>query len=335
MSHFRFLTRFLAVAVFLSALGVSCSWFGPPPPVARHGQLSIRDRTLVDSHGVPVQLRGFSSQTLSSGDIFFSPRYLAELRDKFDCDVVRAAMYDDDPFAMGYLTNPGLKKTMETVVKDATKAGLYVIIDWHILRDNDPLFHLKEAKVFFAAIAQEFHQYNNVFYEICNEPNGDNVTWEGNIRPYAEQVLSVIRAYDKHNIVIVGTPHWSQDVDQAALDPLPDPRVMYTMHFYAGTHKQELRDKTLQALQTIPIFCTEMGATDASGNGSVYPQELKTWMDFLDAHNLSWCNWNLSSFTEGSAALQATFSPEVDNLADRLTASGTLIKAYMTRGRSK
>jgi endoglucanase len=303
--------------------------------VGGHGRLSLRDRTLVDEHGQPVQLRGFSSQTLSGSDLFLNPSALVELRDEWKADVVRAAMYVDDPYAQGYFMNRKLKETMKTVVDDATAAGLYAIIDWHILiKDHDPLSTLDEAKAFFTEMAQSYADHNNVFYEICNEPNGAEVTWKGNIRPYAQQVIAAIRRYDTHNLIIVGTPTWSQDVDVAAAYPLDDPLVLYTMHFYPGTHGEPLRQKVAQALKKISIFCTEFGTTDATGGGGLYPDELKTWMAFLDANNLSWCNWNLSTYGEASAALQRTYEPLGDErMSERLTDSGRLVYEAMRQGR--
>jgi endoglucanase len=331
---------FLLGAFFLLA-GCAAAFAAPSAgssrnPVGLHGQLSIADRALVDERGQKVQLRGFSTHSLSGGDIFLNSEALAELRDEWKADVVRAAMYVDDPFAHGYIESPNLTRTVESVVGDATDAGLYVIIDWHILiRDRDPLTHLTEAKAFFSAMARKFSGNKNVFYEICNEPNGSDVTWEGNIRPYAEQVIAEIRRYDDHNIVIVGTPTWSQDVDLAAAHPLEDPRVMYTMHFYPGSHGERLRQKVATALKTVPVFCTEFGTTDNTGGGSLYPEELKAWMDFLDAQGISWCNWTLSNYSDSSAALQLTYEPLGDErMSERLTPSGKLIFEYMRRGRA-
>lgn len=343
LKRFTFLPR-LSFAPAIGVLLVLAACVGSPHslpaypvrnPVREHGQLSIVDRALVDEKGRKVQLRGFSSQTLAGTDIFMNPGALVELRDEWKADVVRAAMYVDDPYAHGYIQSPNLMKNMETVIGDASDAGLYAIIDWHILiLDRDPMKNLAQATEFFGAMARKFHDRKNIFYEICNEPNGKDVTWEGNIRPYAERVIAEIRRYDDHNIVIVGTPTWSQDVDVAAAHPLEDSRVMYTMHFYPGSHGDSLRQKVLTAVKTVPVFCTEFGTTDSSGNGGVYPEELKTWMDFLDDLNISWCNWNLSTMGEGSAALQLTYEPYgEERMSARLTPSGKLVYEYMRRGR--
>ena len=119
-------------------------------------------------------------------------------------------------------------------------------------------------------MATEFKNNDNVLYEICNEPNG-NVKWDKDIKPYAEEVITKIRAIDPDSVIIVGTPTWSQDVDIVANNPITDyENIMYTLHFYAATHKEDLRNKLKNAHETgLPIFVTEFGISDASGNGTI------------------------------------------------------------------
>ncbi len=59
-------------------------------------------------------------------------------------------------------------------------------------------------------MAKKYKNQKNIFYEICNEPNG-NVSWK-TIKSYATTVIKTIRTYDKKNIILVGTPVWSQEV---------------------------------------------------------------------------------------------------------------------------
>ena len=131
------------VAAFV-ILGTGCS----KTPVAKHGRLSLEGTQLVDSHGEPVQLRGFSTQHIAKSEMFVTPRYLKELREDFASNVIRVAMYTNRR-DYGYLMSPELKDVVKRVVKDATDAGLYAIIDWHILADRNPMDHLEESKAFF------------------------------------------------------------------------------------------------------------------------------------------------------------------------------------------
>jgi endoglucanase len=146
-----------------------------------------------------------------------------------------------------------------------------------------------------------------VLYEICNEPNGD-VQWERDIKPYAQEVIKEIRNIDTDAIIIVGTPTWSQDVDVVAQSPITGyDNIMYTLHFYAATHKEYLRQKLTTALNSgLPVFVTEFGICDASGNGNVDIDEANKWIDFLNENNISWMCWNLSNKNESSALLKNT-----------------------------
>ena len=42
----------------------------------------------------------------------------------------------------------------------AISLDLYVIIDWHILSDNNPNIHKEEAKAFFTEMAIEYKNVN-------------------------------------------------------------------------------------------------------------------------------------------------------------------------------
>lgn len=302
-------------------------------PLAKHGKLSVQGTQLVDAKGKPVQLRGFSTQHIAKSDMFVSPRYLKELRDDFSSDVIRVAMYTNRR-EYGYLLSPELKEVVKRVVKDATAEGMYAIIDWHILADKNPMDLVEESKAFFDEMSKEFSSYKNVFYELCNEPNGDDVTWGDHIKPYAEQVTEVIRKNDPDGIILVGTPRWSSRPDEAAADPLSDPQTMYVFHFYPDFARDGARDLIGRAHETIPLFCTEFGVSESSGTGKIYPAEIGKWMDFMDERGISWCNWNLSALHEKSAALQLSFKVGTEmRLQDKLSPSGELVRYYMRRGR--
>jgi endoglucanase len=204
----------------------------------------------------------------------------------------------------GYITQRTLKNIVEESVEASVNLGLYVIIDWHVHLDRDPNVYKDEALEFFADMAQRYGSYPNVIYEICNEPNGMDVTWNGSIKPYAEEVIAEIRKYDQNNIIIVGTPTWSQDVDKAALNPIQGHNIMYTLHFYAGTHGQDFINKTQRAVDMgLPVFVTECGTTQSSGGGGVFEDEFLNWLSFLKKNGISWVNWSVTNKGEDSGVL--------------------------------
>ena len=271
-------------------------------PVAKYGKLSVKGTNLVGSNGEVVQLKGVSTHSISAFPQYINKETFKEMRDNWNINVVRIAMYSNPND--GY--KPELHNKVKEAVNYATDLGLYVIIDWHILQDNNPNTYKNEAIKFFEEMATEFKNNDNVLYEICNEPNG-NVKWDKDIKPYAEEVIPKIRAIDPDSVIIVGTPTWSQDVDIVANNPITDyENIMYTLHFYAATHKDDLRNKLKTAHEKgLPIFVTEFGISDASGNGTVSELEGDKWIDLLNSYNISWVCWNLSNKNETSAILNS------------------------------
>lgn len=271
-------------------------------PVAKYGKLSVKGTNLVGSNGDVVQLKGVSTHSISAFPQYINKETFKEMRDSWNINVVRIAMYSNPND--GY--KPELHNKVKEAVNYATDLGLYVIIDWHILQDNNPNTYKNEAIKFFEEMATEFKNNDNVLYEICNEPNG-NVKWDKDIKPYAEEVITKIRAIDPDSVIIVGTPTWSQDVDIVANNPITDyENIMYTLHFYAATHKEDLRNKLKNAHEKgLPIFVTEFGISDASGNGTISESEGDKWIDLLNSYNISWVCWNLSNKNETSAILNS------------------------------
>lgn len=272
-------------------------------PVAIHGNLSVKGTDIVDKNGNKFQLKGVSTHGLQWFPQYVNQEAFTYMRDNWGINAIRLAMYSDPN--VGYTQD--LHKIVDNGVKYATNSGLYVIIDWHILSDGNPNTNKESAIKFFKEMAEKYKDNNNVIYEICNEPNGD-VQWERDIKPYAQDVIKEIRKIDSDAIIVVGTPTWSQDVDVVAQSPIKGyNNIMYTLHFYAATHKDYLRQKLTVALKSgLPIFVTEFGICDASGNGAVDVAEANTWIDFLNKNNISWMCWNLSNKDESSSILKNT-----------------------------
>lgn len=278
-----------------------------PTAVEKYGRLSVKGSQMVDQHGKAVQLRGVSSHGMSWYPQYLNEKAFRTMRDEWGVEVVRLAMYTAE--YNGYCTGSSenqkkLRREIYDAVDAAEKLGMYVIIDWHILTDQNPQTYQSQAKAFFKTMAKRYANADHVIYEICNEPNG-NTTWP-QIKKYANTVIKTIRTYDKRGIIIVGTPTWSQDVDQAAASPISGYKnLMYAFHFYAGTHKDQLRAKVKAAAEAgLPIFVTEYGICDASGSGSINREEAAKWMRLLNDYKISSCIWNLSNKSETSALLR-------------------------------
>jgi endoglucanase len=292
--------------------------------VDKIGRLRVEGNKIVDKNGNPVALHGMSlfwSQYIGK---YYNYDCIKWLRDDWKCTVIRAAvgigLSDDNT---GYLKQPDVEFEKACKVIDACiDLGIYVIIDWH---DYQADKHTKDAIEFFKKIAKLYVDKPNIIYEIYNEPM--KISWSNDVKPYAEAVISNIRAIDPDNLIIVGTTNWSQDVDTASLNPLNFNNSAYVLHFYAATHKQELRDRALTALNNgAAIFVSEFGTCEHTGDGIIDNGELENWMKFMDDHNLSWCNWSIADKDETASALKSGAS-ETGNWADSdLSKSGSIIR---------
>lgn len=295
------------------------------------GALQVRGSRLTDRSGNTVQLRGISTHGIAWYPDYINENCFRQLRQEWNVNVVRLAMYTEE--YGGYCSGGDQKSLKELIhrgVTAATAQGLYVIIDWHILSDGNPNRHLEEAKAFFAEMSAKYRNYSNVLYEICNEPNGG--TGWGEIKSYAEEVIGVIRANDRDAVILVGTPNWSQYLDQAAADPITKyDNVMYTLHFYAATHTDGLRNTMTAAIRKgLPVFVSEFGICDASGNGAINTAQANQWIDLMDQNGVSYVAWNLSNKAETSAILQSGCSKTYGFGESDLSDSGKWLYRMLT-----
>lgn len=274
--------------------------------VSANGRLQVKGRQIVNEKGKPFVIKGVSTHGLAWFPQYVNKKSFATLQKK-GVNTIRLALYTEEYNGYcnsGSANQKNLKKLLDTGVKTATELGMYVIIDWHVLSDGNPLTHKSQAKKFFKEIAGKYSSYKNVMYEICNEPNGGGGNWK-NIRKYAKDVIKTIRSVNKKAIIIVGTPTWSQDVDVAAANPLTGKNIAYAFHFYAATHKQDLRNKLISAVKKgLPVLVTEFGLSEASGNGSVNTSEGNKWFSVLNKYKIGRVCWNLSNKAESCALIK-------------------------------
>ena len=298
---------------------------------ASSGALHVEGTALTDENGNAVQLKGISTHGLAWFPEYVNKDCFRELRDDWNVNVIRLAMYTAE---YGGYCSGGDKNALKELIKNgvsyATELGMYVIIDWHILSDGNPNTYKEEAKSFFAEMAELYSDHNNVLYEICNEPNGG--TGWSEIKSYAEEIIPVIRSYDDDGIIIVGTPNWSQYVDQAAADPITGyENIMYTLHFYAATHTDSLRNTMASAINAgLPIFVTEYGICDASGGGAIDENQANQWVSVMNQYGVSYVAWNLSNKSETSAILNSGTTKTSGFSESDLSASGKWLYQMLT-----
>lgn len=315
--------KFLMIALLL-IFGVSNAQF-----VKHHGQLSVQGTQLVDKNNIPIVLRGMSLGWHSMWPRFYNEKAVNWLKKDFNCNIIRAAM-GIELGEMPYIKEPQFSKDkIETVVKGAIKSDIYVIIDWHSHNVN-----LNEAKVFFAEMSKKYAKYPNIIYEVFNEP--DNESW-WEVKTYAEEIIKVIRENDPNNVILVGCPHWDQDIDLPAADPIKGyNNIMYTMHFYAATHGKELRDRTDAAIKSgLPVFVSESAGMEASGDGPLNLQAWQEYIDWMEARKLSWITWSVSDKDETCSILQKSAKSEGNWKEKDLKESGIKVREFLRKYNTK
>jgi endoglucanase len=278
----------------------------------------------------PVQVAGPSLYwSIWGGEKFYNSGAVAKVATDWNATVIRAAIGVEGSGKAGegtYLQNPDQQLNLAKTVVDAAIANdIYVIVDWH---DHNANNNVTQSKAFFKAMAEKYKNTPNVIWEIWNEPL--QVSWS-TIKSYANEIIPVIRA-SSSNLIVIGTPTWSQDVDIAANDPVADENVAYTLHFYAGTaaHREPLRAKADAALKKgVALFITEFGTTVSDGgtaDKTVFTEETKKWLDWADVNGVSWANWSLVNFKESSAMLNTNVSNTTGAWSDSdLSTSGKWI----------
>ena len=301
-------------------------------PLEAHGKLKVEGVDIVDKNGKKFQLKGVSTHGLAWFPDYVNKDAFKSIRDDWGANLIRLAMYTAEN---GGYCEGGNKDKLKELIKNgvdyATELGMYVIIDWHILHDLTPMKYKGEAIAFFEEMSALYKDYDNVLFEICNEPNG-GTSWS-EVKEYAEEVIPVIRKNCPDAIIIVGTPNWSQDADAASNDQIEGyDNIMYAVHFYAATHKDDIRNKVKTARANgAPVFISEFSICDASGNGAIDYDSAEEWMKLLNDNNISYAAWNLSNKNESSSLISSGCNKTSGWSEDEMSETGTWLREQLNK----
>ena len=271
-----------------------------------HGKLSVSGRDLVDKNGDTFQLIGLSTHGLQWFGKYVNFDSMDAIHNEFYNNVFRLSLYtsEDGYCECNSQTKEALYKRVADGIRIAKEIDCYVIVDWHMLgaeneNDRNPLYYLDEAKEFFSRISLEFKDYDNVLYEIMNEPSG-KTTWD-DCKKYANEIIPIIRE-NTDAVILVGNPKWSADLVSVMNDPLVGyTNIMYTFHFYANDSFDQTR-LTNAYDNGLPVFVTEHGGMEATGDGPMDYTSLEKWYKAMDDRNISYVAWNISN-SKGSASI--------------------------------
>ncbi|MDP2114867.1 MAG: glycoside hydrolase family 5 protein [Bacteroidota bacterium] len=316
------------IIVFALFLGIFVATELQAQPVKEHGNLSVEGAQLTGEHGNATVLNGVSYGWHNWWPRFYNKESVKWLATDWKCSVVRAAMGVDPK--KGYIDQPvWSKEKVEAVIQGAIENDIYVIIDWH-----SHTIKLDAAKAFFTEMATKYGKHPHIIYEIFNEPVKDS--WPM-VKEYSIELIKTIRAIDPDNIILVGNPHWDQDIHLVADDPIQGfSNIMYTVHFYAGTHGKSLRDRSEHALKKgIPIFISESAGMEASGNGPINYTEWQNWIDWCETNKISLISWSVSDKNETCSMLKTTAASEGNWKEEDMKESGIKTRELLRKQAEK
>ena len=295
---------------------VSCAEEELPAEVAVPA-LKVSGAKLTDGNGNPVSLRGMSSHGLGWYPRYINASALQTLKE-YGANVIRLALYSETK--AGYLEEPYSLDMLYIGVENAIAEDMYVIVDWHILSDGNPLTHADDAEEFFSEVSRRYANLPNVLYEICNEPNGET-DWD-DVTEYANRIIPAIRENSPDAVILVGTPKYSTQIQEAMKAPLPFDNLMYSCHKYVDVSPGGKKPSVYWLEKAIeyrfPVFVTEWGITygkDFPDNpddkatleeqyGNLDMERARSFVDFLNENGISWCGWALSNSVEIHAAIR-------------------------------
>jgi endoglucanase len=314
--------------VLLTAVLIFCAATLQASVVSDNGWLRVDGTALVNKKGNPIQLRGVSMGWHCLWPRFYNHTVVDKLAQNWHADIVRCSIgldLEDKSFEqkpeLGYAV-------ADSIIQAAIANDIYVLVDFHSHANNLPL-----AKEFFTNISKKYGKYPNLLYEIWNEPM--EVQWQ-ETKEYAEELIPIIRKNAPKSIIIVPTPRWDQNVDDAANDPIVGiNNIMYSLHYYAATHTDYLRDKAQYALSKgLPIFMSECASMVHTGDGVIDTKSWEQWMQIADDNKISWIAWSISDKDETCSMLRPSASSDASQWSDNdLKAWAVLVKYYLKRNR--
>lgn len=293
--------------------------------VNKNGRLQTNGNRIVGDHGKPVAVHGMSHFWSQWEGEFYTAETVDWLVKDWHVTLARASLGVHDG-ELGYQQQPAREiAKIKRVVDAAIANDIYVLIDWH---DHHAEDNVEDAIAFFSQMAKTYGDHPHVIYEIYNEPI--KVSWSKTVKPYAERVIAAIRQHDPDNLIVVGTPFWSQRVDEAAADPIDDANVAYVLHFYAASHKADLRKRAQKALDMgAALMVTEWGTMEASGDGGIDRESVAEWQAFMRKNHLSSATWAVSNKDESAGIVKPHVNKVSGWTEDELTENGHFMRSLL------
>ena len=306
--------------------------YTPSDLVSYNGWLNVDGTDIKNEKGEKVQLVGVSTHGIQWFAEHITKKNVQTLKNEWGVNTIRIAVYTEVNGELVYnkQMNEDLIKLIDLIIDE----DMYIILDWHVLEERNPNKYKDEAIDFFNTFSKKYQDTPNVIYEICNEPNGGTVEWSKDIKPYAEEVIEVIRQNSEKSLIIVGTPSWSKDFSEVKENLLEYDNILYAYHFYAGSEETEISNLKEIIKNKIPIIVSEWGITDSTGDGDIYIENANKWVEILNKNNISWIMWSFSNKNESTAMLKPNYYNSRD-MNKYLTETGKYAKEIIMKTKVK
>ena len=290
-----------------------------------NGKLHLENGRIADESGSLIQLRGISTHGLTWYPGFINQSLINQISNDWNCNMLRLPVYTD---LYCEQQKDEYFRLLHDGIEYAIASDMYVLVDWHTLQEQDPNYYVDEACDFFEKISSEYKDCPNIIYEICNEPN-TSANWS-DIIVFSDAVIPVIRKNNPDSLIVVGTPDFDTDLGDPYMRPLDYDNVMYVLHFYTASHQDELMGSLKKAVDLgLPVFISECGISEASGDGDVDLGWAAKWFSYLNEEKISYAVWSLSDKNESSAFFVTGFDPESQITDDSLTPTGKWIRSLI------
>ena len=193
------------------------------------------------------------------------------------CDVIRLPinlhfMTGGEP---DYILDPLFLNFLDSAVTWAQETNLHLILDNHTFDpdiNTDPSVEIPLVKI-WSQLAEHYKDgYENIYYEVLNEPHGIADAIWGTIQ---QHVIDTIREHDSGHTIIVGPASWNSYNNLDNLPEYSDDNLIYTFHFYDPflfTH-QGASWTNMEAVENIPF------PYDAGRMPDVPPEVAGTWIE--------------------------------------------------------
>jgi len=167
-----------------------------------------------------------------------------------------------------------------------------------------------DSKIFWQQVADMYKNYNNVLFELFNEPHPTNHNWacwrngcqviNDSTGPTGhdhsrftyqavgmQAMFETVRKTGANNLVIVAGMGWGYDLSQIPTYHLIGSNIVYDTHPYpySGKLSSDWDHAFGNISATYPVISAESGQYDC---GTDYISQL---INYFDTHNISWIGW--------------------------------------------